>query len=601
MSREQDRRLAAILAADVAGYSRLMGADESGTLAVIEELQERILLPTAEGFSGRLFKSMGDGFLFEFSSVVAAMRFAVKVQHELQKWNETRPAASPVELRMGLNIGDVIARGEDLFGDAVNVAARLEGIAAPGGVCISEAAMQQLGDRIALDVEDLGERALKNIETPVRAYAVRSASAPRPVVASADKTLESEQADPGFRSYDFASERPSLAIFPFRNIATTSDSEFIAQGISLGLQTLLVQLPNMFFVNACGHAGYRDGSATAAQALAHMPVRYAVEGSVQQVASQLRVNVQVTDLKENTVKWASNYDRSVDNLFALQDEIARSIAGALSVELIGGHMARDFTGGLDGSKSWEHFLRGINYFYRMTKSDHAQAIPHFDALAQTHPNSAIGPCYLAVLYFYAQRRGWSHDPDATLSEAAKWARRALALEEGNNGLGHAVLGAIALEEHKHQEAERLSHIAVGYRASCPFAHCQLGITQTYIGEPENGIRNIRNAIGLRLAGPMPMELGALAVAYRDNGDFDLSIAAAEEAIRIAPEYLDAYVTMTSDFALRGDIEKARKTSEAILSSEPNFRISDFVERQPYLSAEMGNRITTALQTAGLPG
>lgn len=589
------------MAADVAGYSRLMGADEDGTLAAIEELHKRILLPTAEGFSGRLFKSMGDGFLFEFSSVVAAMRFAVAVQHELQKWNETRPAEPTIELRMGLNIGDVIARGDDLFGDAVNVAARLEALAAPGGVCISEAAMQQLGDRMALEVEDLGERALKNIETPLRAYAVRSAATQRPLSAGAVKAPESEEADPGFRSCDFSSERPSLAIFPFRNMATTPDSEFIAQGISLGLQTLLVQLPNMFFVNACGHQGYRDGIATASQALAHMPVRYAVEGSVQQAGSQVRVNVQVTDLKENTVKWASNYDRNLENIFALQDEIARSIAGALSVELIGGHMARDFTGGLDGSDSWEHFLRGINYFYRMTKSDHAQAIPHFEALAETHPNSAIGPCYLSVLYFYAQRRGWSHDADATLAEAEKWARRAVALEDGNNGLGHAVLGAIALEQHKHQEAKQLSHIAVGYRASCPFAHSQLGITQTYIGEPENGIRNIRNAIGLRLAGPMPLELGALAVAYRDSGDFELSIAAAEEAIRIAPEYLDAYVTMTSDFALRGDIEKARETSETILSSKPDFLVSDFVERQPYKTAEMRHRIATALQTAGLPG
>ncbi|NDW46324.1 adenylate/guanylate cyclase domain-containing protein [Ruegeria sp. PrR005] len=594
------RRLAAILAADVAGYSRLMGADEDGTLAAVEELRERILLPKADDFSGRLFKSMGDGFLFEFSSILAAMRFAIAVQLELNKWNMTRHAACPIELRMGLNIGDVIVRGEDLFGDAVNIAARLEAIADPGGVCISEAAKQQLGDRIQLAVEDLGERALKNIENPVRAYRVRSAAARRPVSAEAIK--EPPPDDPAFdlRYCDFSSERPSLAILPFRNMSTTQDSEFVAQGISLGLQTLLVQLPNMFFVNACGHAGYRDATVTASQALAHMPVRYAVEGSVQQAGSKVRVNVQVTDLKENTVKWASNYDRNLDNIFALQDEIARNIAGALSVELIGGHMARDFTGGLDGSDSWEHFLRGINYFYRMTKADHAQAVPHFESLATAHPNSAIGPCYLSVMHFYAARRGWSSDANATLAEAEKWARRALTLEDGNNGLGHSVLGAIALEQHRHRDANRLCHIAVGYRASCPFAHSQLGITETYIGEPKNGIRNIRSAIALRLAGPMPLELGALAVAYRDNGDFDLSIAAAEEAIRMAPEYLDAYVTRTSDFALRDDIQKAQQSSEIILSIKPDFRISDYVERQPYQTTEMRKRIATALQKVGLP-
>lgn len=600
MSNENDRRLVAILAADVAGYSRLMGADEDGTFAAVQDLRDHILDPTAKSVAGRLFKSMGDGFLFEFSSVVTAMRFAIEVQFALDKWNAKRRLAPDIELRMGLNIGDVIARDNDLFGDAVNVAARLEAISDPGGICISEAVLQQLGDRIALDVEDLGERALKNIEKPVRAYRVRSASTPRPATAGAE--IEPQSKDPAaeMRSFNFSSKRPSLAILPFRNMSTDPDSEFFAQGISLGIQTLLVQLPNMFFVNACGHSGYREGTVSASQALDHMPVQYAVEGSVQQVGAQVRVNVQVTDLTKNTVKWASNYDATLDDIFALQDEIARSIAGALSAELIGGHMARDFTGGLDGSESWEHFLRGINYFYRMTKAEHAQAIPHFEALAETHPNSAIGPCYLSVLHFYAARRGWSADTQATLAEAERWARQALTLEDGNNGLGHAVLGAIALEQHKYEEAKRLCHIAVGYRASCPFAHGQLGITQTYTGEPENGVRNIRGAIALRMGGPVPLELNALAVAYRDHGEFDLSIAAAEEAIHIAPEYLDAIVTKTSDFALKGDTERARQTSQAILSAKPDFRIADFVEREPYQSANMQKRIAAALQAAGLP-
>ncbi len=584
------RRLAAIVAADVVGFSRLMGANEEGALSAIQACQVELINPLVSSHGGRIVKTMGDGLLLEFGSVVDAIRCAIEIQIGMAGRNDGVDAGSRILYRIGVNVGDVIVSDDDIFGDGVNIAARLEQLSDPGGICISKTALDQVRGKVDITAEDMGKRALKNIEAPVHAFRIRKAE---------NQGSKTSATEGSAQPVSLPEARPSLAILPFRNLSAVPDTDYISDGIGLGIQTLLVQLPNMFFVNACEHEGYRRREVSAAEALAHLPVRFALEGSVQQAGNRVRVTAQVSDLEKGGVIWAETYDRDLTDIFNLQDEIARRIAAALSIELIGGHLARDFTGGLDSPDAWEHFLRGINHFYCMSKPEFIQAIPHFEALAEAHPNSAIGPCYLSVMFFYAANRNWKISEGDALETAQYWARRAIGLEDGNNGLGHAVLGAIALSQRRHKESLDLCRIAVSYRASCPFAHGQLGLTKTFTGDPQSGIKHVRHAMSVRLYDPRPFELNALAIGYRDIGEVDLSINAAQEAARLDPDYLDALVTLCSDLALAGNETEAANIAVEIKEKSPEFSVGAYLDRLPYDDPAAQEQIRGALNASGL--
>lgn len=585
------RRLAAIVAADVAGFARLMGADEAGTLAALRAIRRDLIDPAIASHRGRVVKTMGDGLLLEFASATEAVACCLEVQRAMAGRNAKLPAGRRIAFRIGINLGDVIPEGEDIFGDGVNIAARLEALADPGGICVSRAVMREAGPRLRLRAEDMGQRALKNIEAPVHAFRLRAGGASAPAPATGPRDLAEAMPLPP--------ARPSLAILPFRNLNADPETGFVTDGIALGLQTLLVQLSGIFFVNACRHQGYRSGEATAAEALAGMPVEYAIEGAVQKAGQRVRVNVQVSQIETGALILAESYDRPVTDVFALQDEIAARIAGALSIELIGGHIARDFTVGLDSPDAWQHFLRGIDHLYRWTQHDCLAAIPHFEALAASHPETAIGPCYLAVLHYMAALQNWVPSPAEAFAEAERWARLGVEEEAGNNGLAHAVLGAFRLDARDHDESLALCRTAVGYRSNCPFALGQLGRVETYCGDPVSGIKHTREAMAVRIAHP-PSLVDGLAIAYRDRGSVDLSIPAAREAIRIDPGFLDAQVTLCSDLALEGDSDGARTAAAEILAAAPAFTIAGFMSRQPYRAPEIPDRLRGALAAAGLP-
>lgn len=578
--RRHKRRLAAIVAADVVGYARLMSRDEDGTVDAIRDVRAALVEPMA---------AEGGGFLLEFPSAADAVEFAVSFQSRMA----TRgPGAAPEPLvyRIGVNISDVIPDDDgDIFGDGVNIAARLEGIADPGGVCISDDVLRQIAGKVEITADDLGPRALKNVDAPVRAHRVRSG----PAAPSTSAATRAEEAIPLPR------ERPSLAVLPFRSLSADPDAAFIADGISLGLQTLLVQLSNLFFVNACLHTGYREGRQTAAEALAEMPVRYAVEGAVRQAGDRARLRVQLSDLSNGAVLWAETYDHDLSDIFALEDEIARRIAGALSAKIIGGHVARDFTGGLDSPEAWELFLRGINHFYRWTAADCAASLGYFNRLAEVCPESAIAPNYVAVLHYMSAVRGWVEDKAAAFGEAQRWSERAMTKSEGANGLAHAVLGSIALSERRHDEALLLCREAVAFRSNCPFAIGQYGAALTFSGDPLRGAKRVREAMSVRMAQPSAL-MNLLAVAYRDRGEIDLSIPAAREAERIEPGFIDALATLCTDFALQRDATAAATTVGRLMEADPSFSARAYAARQPYRDKAAMEKVAAALLESGAP-
>jgi class 3 adenylate cyclase len=593
MSEERvTRKLTAILYADVAGYSRLTGTDEVGTHRQLSAGLD-LISRNINSADGRVVHYAGDAVLAEFASVVAAVETAVNIQRQLAENCSDITDDNRLQFRIGVNLGEVIVDREDIYGDGVNVAARLEAMADPGGVCISRAVLDQVKGKLALDLEDLGNTALKNIEEPVRAYRIANAGQmEKSAVTTSTTTTPNKALLPLPR-------RPSIAIMPFQNLTGDVQHDYIANGIGLGIQGQLVQLSGLFLVNASAHQGYRDGKVTAADAVKGMPVRYVLEGTVQQASQHVRVTVQLTDLHNSTVIWADRYDRDLEDIFALQDDVTREVISSVGSEILGGNLDRIWTRGLTGEGAWEHFLRGVNHFYKHTKHDNAIAREMFDKIYHLHPDKVIGPAYIAVTHWFDATRGWVDSPAASIKLAREWAEKAIEPEEENNGLGHVILGSIWLREGRHEEGLALCRKAVMFRANCPLTLGQLADAQLHCGDARGAVKSAREALAVRMIYPPPL-INVLAIAYRDSGEVDLSIPAAREAIRLEPEHTDAFVTLCSDYVLSGLDDEAHRIAVQIIEIDPEFRISSYANNLPYKDTTKITNIVETLRSAGLP-
>jgi adenylate cyclase len=378
MNNVPSRRLAAIVSADIKGYSALMGIDEVGTLDALRDHRQSFIDPKINEYSGRIVKTTGDGLLLEFPSVVNAVQCCLELQSGMRTRNRDVPIDRRIIYRIGINLGDVISEDDDIFGDGVNIAARLESIADPGGICVSQAVADQLKRKLDVTLDDLGKRALKNIETPVRVFRLAGAVADH--TTSHDKPASPRSFNP---------RRPSLAILPFRNVGPNPEAEFLAEGIALGIQTLLVQLSGIFFINACRNQKYQNGEATATEIGRELSVQYVLEGSVQRFGNRVRVMPQLTDLEAGATIWASRFDQELEDIFELQDEITHKVVTALSSEILGPQYDRIWTSHLKQPGAWELYLRGISHHYKFSPQDNVRARGMFEELHALVPDSAI--------------------------------------------------------------------------------------------------------------------------------------------------------------------------------------------------------------------
>jgi adenylate cyclase len=586
------RRLAAIVSADVAGYSRLMGGDEEGTLAALKSHRRELIDPKIEEHHGRIVKTTGDGILIEFPSVVDALHCCLGVQQEMLERNKSVSKERRIQFRVGINLGDIIIDGDDIFGDGVNIAARLEAMAAPGGICVSRAVIEQVKQKLRLETEDLGERALKNIDEPVHAYRIAHGGSlqgpgePTPEVTAAGQTGSSL---PG---------RPSIAIMPFRNLNEDAESDYIADGIGLGIQTLLVQLSGLFLINASSDQDYRDGRKTASEAVQELPVRYTLEGAAQRASQRVRVSVHLTDLRNNTVVWAERYDRDLEDVFVLQDDITREVVSSLNIELFRRDFERIVTRDLSASGSWEYFLRGVSHIYKFNKDDNERARQMFEKLYALNPNKVHGPGYIALTHWIDATRGWVDSPTDSLTQAAEWATKAIQYVD-NDGLGHVIMSYVRIHEGQHEEALALCEKAIEYRANCPAALGQIATVRLYCGDARGAIKSAREALNVRTMHP-PLLINLLATAYRDSGEVGLSIPTAQEAARLDPLHTDALATLCSGYVLAGNDDEAYRVAQDIVSIDPAFRISDFATKHPYKDKSKRVYLAETLRSAGLP-
>jgi class 3 adenylate cyclase len=589
MTKEQvQRRLAAILAADVVGYSRLMEVDEETTLRTLRACRQ-IIDGLVTGHGGRVFGAAGDSVIAEFSSPVEAVRCAVEIQRNLEKSNADLPDDRLMRFRIGVNLGDVMVDGDDLLGDGVNVASRLEGLADTGGICISGTVYDQVAGKISQAFESMGVQTLKNIEAPVRAYRVSTGQGLSETQARARTSFRLEFTPP---------ERPSVAILPFKSLGSDADKDYVADGIRFGIQATLVQLSGLFLVHPPVLNAYRERDVSALSAGAELEVRYVLEGAVQQAGSRIRVTVQLTDIEARQTILAERYDRVLDDVFELQDEITREVISSLNIKLVTSETDRVWFGKLTSPEAKEFYYRGASHFYELNKDDNAIARHMFEELYRVQPDSVIGPSNIAASHWLDAFLGWTDSSAGSIEQAATWAEKAMQYEE-NNGIGHAVFGHLQLLDGKHDEALATCSKGAELRSSCPLAHGLLGLVLNFCGDAEQAVKSVREALQLERVYPAWL-IDILAAAYRDSGDVELSIPAAEESLRLNPRNNDARLILCSDYNLTADHDRARRVGEEIIASDPAFRLSAYAKSQPYKNPAALERLIAGLREAGLP-
>jgi adenylate cyclase len=584
------RRLAAILSIDVVGYSRLMHEDEEGTLVALKAHRRELIDPKIAEYRGRIVKTTGDGMLLEFPSAVDAVQCAVDLQQDMAHRNAEIPDHRRMLLRAGINLSDVIVDGDDIYGDGVNVAARLETLSSPGCICISGAVYKQLAGKITREIMDMGDQTLKNIEDPVRIYQI--------LVNHADAATTGRQRpappDLGFG----APERPSIVILPFKNLSGDPDQDFLAEGLRLGILSSLVQLSGLFLIGTDSVNGLRDQNIPAAQAGAGVNARYVLGGAVQQVGKHLRATLQLTDVATGNIVWSERYDRDVEDLFKVQDEITQEVLLSLDVELVGGENTRIFFDGITRPEAREHYHRGMSHFYAGTKERNATALRHFHDLYRIQQDTDHAASFISLIHLTDAMFGWSPSEERSLDEAAKWASIAIKYETFN-GIGHIVTGHLQLLHGSYLEALANCEIALRTRPSCSLTHAISADVRNYSGDPIGAIKNAREALLLERIYP-PWLINVLATAYRDSGKVRLSIPAAKEGLRIDPRQTEARIILCSDYSLDDSREEGRQIAQEIIAADPRFRLSTYAEKKPYRNAETLQRLIDVLREAGLP-
>ena len=582
------RRLAAILAADVVGFSRMMGADEEGTLARLKALRAELVDPAIAASRGRIFKTTGDGLLVEFPSVVDAVQCAAQVQSAMAERSAAAPDGQKLVFRIGINLGDVIVDGDDLYGDGVNVAARLEGICDVGCVFISGSAYDQVAGKVKLAFEDRGERALKNIAQPVRVHRLlRGGETARPAVAPA-KAAAPSAATP--------SDRPSIAVLPFQNMSGDAEQEYFSDGITEDIITDLSKLSGLLVIARNSTFTYKGKPVDVREVGRHFNVTHVLEGSVRRAGGRVRITAQLLESANGHHVWAERYDRGLEDIFAVQDEITHKIVAALDVKLLRGEQANVWRHLLKQPETLDAYYRGLDYLNRLTKEANAEAARCFERVAGSEPASPLGHLGLAWTQLSAFRYGWS-DAKA-LERAAELARKALELDE-SCAEAHALLGYYHLLSGRHDDAiaagERSVELSPNHADNAANLACSLVVS----GRPADAATHMRNAMRLSPVYPT-WYLNILGLAYHLLGQDDEAEKVLEAALRREPAYADCRLILAAAHHARGRLDDARREAAAVKQHDAGFKLSSFAGRLSIVKdREMVARFLELLRSLGV--
>ena len=588
-----ERRLTAILVADVVGYSRLMEVDEAGTLQAVKQHRGDIIEPAIATNRGRLVKLMGDGILAEFPSVVDAVNCATEIQIQSAARNAEVAPDRRIELRIGINLGDVIVDSEDIYGEGVNVAARLEGLAEPGGICLSGTVHDAIGNKLSLRCEFIGEQQVKNLAKPLRVYRVLgrqggSNLAPQATVPRSTTT---------FRP---ASE-PTLAVKPFELLGGDPEGKDLAHSLTNGILTALTRMPGLTLVQDESPSLQLTKRMSAEDLGQRFAVRFLLKGHVGKAGPRIRVTAGLLEVSTGRFLWADKFDRELGDFgdfFAIQDEITEEIATALDIKLVSGEMARVTRKVLNNPAAHRSLYNGEQLLWNATnKLELREAQRLLEEIIDLEPEVSIGYAEGALAHWAAALFGMSDDPAQSMKKAVDLAQKAIELDDVT-GYPHMIMAHAHLQNRRFDEARAEADHAVSDRPSCPASFAIKAGVLNYLGEADDAISHAHHAA--RLSPVYPLFFPAvLASSYHGAERYEEATTAARDAIQLDPNRHEPYVILAACAVALGHLEEAREAARKVSSLKPEFSLADYAVLQPYKDPKDLERLLDQLRTAGL--
>ncbi len=618
--REASRKITAIVAADVVGYSRLVAKDEEGTLSAYRAHREELIDPEIERFRGRIANTAGDSLLIEFPSVVDALRCTLAIQRGMEERNAGKPVDRQIRLRIGINVGDVVAHGDDLLGDGVNIAARLEGMANPGGICISSIVYEQVRDRVEVGYIDLGRRSLKNIPTPVQVYSV---ALDERVTARAPGTLSQRRLtgffalallllaigaglwfsrSPAPQDNDEASsavtpgsEKPSVAVLPLRNLSNDPEQSYFSDGITTDLITDLSKLSGLVVIASDSTFQFRDREAEVGSVGRELGASHILTGSVRKAGDFIRVSAQLVEVDSGNHVWADRWDRELRDVFAVQDEVTAKIIEALQVQLTeveSSNLRRTYTSSVE---AYDLFLRGRREHSRFNREGNIAARDYFEKAIEKDPD--FGEAYALLAWTYA--RGflfaWDDDLEASLRTASELAQHAVELDK--SGTTQVALGIVQLYQSEHAKAVASLEASLELNPGFADSYAMLAFILNFAGLPEKSEALIASAIRLNPHHTY-MYYNVLGQGRFLMQKYDDAIESFTRAIERNPEDAQVRMWLAASYAQAGRLDAARWEVQELLSQNPDYTLDLATRRLPFKNPSHLDRLVEGLHLAG---
>ena len=624
-----ERRLAAILAADVVGYSRLTETDEERTLARLKALRNEVFDPRIAEHNGRIFKLMGDGMLVEFASVVDAVRCAVEIQRDMAIRYADVPESNRIDIRIGINLGDIVVGGDDIYGDGVNIAARLEGLAKPGGICISGTAFDHVKTKLDVGFESLGEQQVKNISEPVRTYrvlidgvAARKVVATRPgsrrqktIVAAGMVVLVALAAvvtwwRPWAPDIEPASverialplpDKPSIAVLPFVNMSGDPEQEYFADGMTEDIMTGLSKFGLFFVISRNSTFSYKGVNSNVKDVARDLGVRYVLEGSVRKSGDRVRITAQLIDAIADKHIWAENYDRELKDIFQVQDEITQSIVTSVAPEYLSAEMHRAQRIEERNLGAWDAFMRAYWHFLRFTGDDNAAAQGLVRKAIDLDPRQANYHGLLAITHLMDAFYGWSASREASFREALESAERGLALDDQDT-LALRAMGLVHFFSKNHDVALSYYRKAVAANPNEAENRGLLGAALGVAGDYDAALDQFE--IAMRLS-PRDAHIAIwynyLSIVAFVAGREEEAAEWARKSVEANPQFPGGYRTLAASAGNLGRLTEAETARERLQELLPHLTITQLRERLPYFKKPDDlERYLDGLRKAGLP-
>jgi adenylate cyclase len=584
----EQRKLAAILAADVVGFSRLTGADEDRTLARLRALRSDLIDPTIAVHRGRVVKRTGDGAIVEFRSVVDAVRCAIEVQNAMVERNAGVPEDRRIEFRIGIHLGDVVEESDgDLMGDGVNVAARLEGVATPGAICLSEDAYRQVKARLDLSVSDLGQTKLKNIVDPIHVYSLQ--------VGVATNVKPIPRTEPLVTSRP--TDKPSIAVLPFQNMSGDAEQDYFADGISEDIITALSKLSQLFVIARNSSFTFKGKNVNIQDVGRSLGVRYVLEGSVRKSGKRVRITAQLIDATSGGHLWAERFDRELIDIFDVQDDVTRHIVAALALNLTENDRQRITAEHTDNLEAYDCFMRGREQFWRLTKAANVQARDLFQRSIALDQKFAPPYAFVAITHGLDYLNRWSADPAQSLELAEKNAAQAVALDD-QYPYAHWALALTNLYMRRHDQAICEAERAISLDPNLALGHEVLGSTLNFSGKAAEALESFDRAMALDPYFP-DFWLHLKGLAMFQLGRYDEAIGLLKRRLIRNPDTDISRELLSACYGHLGRKEEARAEWQEVFRVNPDYSLEYRRTVVPFKNPGDFEKIVDGLRKAGI--